>query len=68
MFLEEDDLIRLTGYVRPSAQRRWLLHNGFPHAINGMGKPLLLTSVVQDRLGETVKPNKNKLNWDAIDG
>ena len=68
MFLSDEEVTRLTGRARPSAQRRWLLNNGFPHVVNGLGKPLLLTSVVQAKLGGTVKPTKSKLNWDAVDG
>ena len=68
LFLDDNEVKRLTGYSRPSAQRRWLLDHGWPHEVNGLGRPLLLTSVVQTRLGEAVKPSKNKLNWDAVNG
>lgn len=67
IFLDDTEVERLTGYSRPSAQRRWLLDHGWPHEVNGLGKPLLLRSVVEKRLGGTVKPTKN-LNWDAVNG
>jgi hypothetical protein len=37
MFLGIEDLMVLTGYSRPSAQRRWLAQNGFRFWVRGDG-------------------------------
>ena len=58
MFLSDEDVQRLTGRTRPSAQCRWLLANGYPHEINGLGKPLLLRSVIEQRLGGALEANE----------
>lgn len=42
MFLEPADLIRLTGYRRPSAQVRWLLENGIPHYVDARERPIVI--------------------------
>ena len=67
MFLSEDDLVKLTGWTRPSAQRKFLLDRGYPHDVNALGQPVVLQSVVQERLGGKDTP-KSKLNWSAIAG
>jgi hypothetical protein len=35
---------RLTGYVRPSAQVRWLHRNGYRFTVNGLGEPTVAVS------------------------
>lgn len=65
MFLSEEDVERLTGRSRPSAQRRWLLEHGYPHEVNALGFPVVLRSVVEERLGvKTAK--KAKPNFAAL--
>lgn len=39
MFLSATDLIELTGYVRPSAQRKWLEHHGLRFWTRADGRP-----------------------------
>ena len=39
MFLSADDLAELTGFVRPSAQIRWLTENGWYYAVDAYGRP-----------------------------
>jgi hypothetical protein len=38
VFLTDEDLHRLTGFVRPSAQARWLRDHGYRYSVNGLGK------------------------------
>ena len=38
-FLDDDDLRRLTGYVKPSKQIEWLGSHGIPHTVNARGYP-----------------------------
>jgi hypothetical protein len=37
-FLDDDDLIRLTGYKRPADQARWLEDKGIPFLRNSRGR------------------------------
>lgn len=67
MFLDESDLVRLTGKVRPSAQRRWLLQHGYPHEVNALGCPVVLIATVEARLG-LKQSTKKQPNFAAIDG
>lgn len=41
MFLTPDELQRLTGYVRPSAQTRWLRRHGWRLTVDGLGRPVV---------------------------
>lgn len=41
MILTPDDLHDLTGYVRRSAQVRWLRRHGWRFTVNGLGAPVV---------------------------
>lgn len=41
MILPADDIAALTGYVRPSAQSRWLRKQGWKHLVNSAGQPVV---------------------------
>ena len=51
MFLTEDELRELTGRERPSAQTRWLTAQRWPFALDSSGRPKVLRSVVETKLG-----------------
>jgi hypothetical protein len=40
-FLDDGDLLRLTGYKRPADQARWLDDNGYPFVLNRLGRPVV---------------------------
>jgi hypothetical protein len=40
-FLDDGDLVRLTGYKRAADQIRWLQDNGFPVIVNARGRPVV---------------------------
>lgn len=40
-FLDNEDLIVLTGYVKPSKQIEWLEQRGIPHEVNARGRPVV---------------------------
>ncbi len=65
MFLSDSDIERLTGLSRRSAQSRWLLQHGFPHEVSHLGIPIVLKSVVEERLGVT-QPKKSEPNFAAL--
>jgi hypothetical protein len=41
VIVAKEDLVKLTGYVRVSAQIRWLRHNGWKFTVNGLGDPIV---------------------------
>lgn len=51
IFLDDDDLIKLTGKERPSAQIKWLKQHGFIVSINHKGKPVVAAAHVNQKLG-----------------
>lgn len=50
-FLTADQVEKLTGKTRLTAQLRNLTERGLPHDINGRGEVLVLWSVVESRMG-----------------
>lgn len=48
-FLDDGDLLRLTGYKRAADQVRWLEDNGIPFVVNRLGRP-----VVRRNMSETL--------------
>jgi len=64
MFLTRDETIDLTGFVKPSAQIRWLRENRWPFSIDGNGRPVILRTVAVDRLGgKTANTGEPKLRF-----
>ncbi|AKU12508.1 hypothetical protein AzCIB_2615 [Azoarcus sp. CIB] len=51
MFLTKDELRNLTGYQKPSLQKRWLTDRGWPYEENAAGDPKVLRSIVEKRMG-----------------
>ena len=68
-FLTKEQVKRLTGKCRHTAQRRFLKDRGIPHDVNGRGEILVLWSVVEDKMGikrpTEVAPEPN---WGAMYG
>lgn len=51
MFLKHEDVEVLTGATHTALQMEWLKANGFPYSVNRAGKPIVLSSVVERKLG-----------------
>jgi hypothetical protein len=41
MIIARADLRDITGYVRASAQARWLRHHGWRFTVNALGEPIV---------------------------
>ena len=52
MFLTADELEALTGYSQKPKQVRWLADRRYPFDIGADGRPRVLRSYVERRLGE----------------
>ena len=51
-FLDDTDLLRLTGYKRPADQARWLEENGIPFVRNSRGKVVVRRDMDKSTLPE----------------
>jgi len=62
MFLTTDELEDLTGYKRRSSQREWLRARAYPFELDAWGRPKVLRSHVEQRLGGTIdRPREPRL-------
>lgn len=50
MFLSSDELEELTGYKRPSDQRRWFSHRGWAFEVRGDGTNCVLVEEARIRM------------------
>ena len=50
MFLPPDELARLTGLRRPSAQVRWLAARGWRFEMDAYGRPIVLQAEAERRM------------------
>jgi len=67
MFLSTDQLIKLTGYKRPSAQLRYIRANRIAHRLDGFGRPIVLEKDVNTSIAPVSKKAYNAtLNLAAI--
>lgn len=41
MILSKSEIKQITGFVRASAQARWLQRHGWRFAVNGLGEPVV---------------------------
>lgn len=59
--------MKLTGYVRASAQIRWLRHNGWTFTVNALGDPIVAETEFNRQLvgGKKAAPVQEP-NWDAL--
>lgn len=73
LFLSDEHLADLTGYARPSAQVRWLQHNGVTHYVRADGRPRVpLTAIfaplaaASQSNGAAIGPNLDAVRVQAI--
>jgi Domain of unknown function (DUF4224) len=66
VFLSEDDVAKLTGYVRRSAQIRWLTQHGWRFAVNGLGQPIVSAEEVSRRMVGGATRKAEEPNWAAM--
>jgi len=55
MFLTAEQLQELTGRTRVKAQASWLRERSYPFEIDANGKPKVLRTVVESRLGGSIE-------------
>ncbi len=67
MFLTQADLVQLTGRKRKDGQRQWLIRRGYKFELTADGRPVVLRSGVEAKLGFMARPSGTP-NWEALDG
>ena len=66
MFLSPQEVERLTGKRRPSAQIRWLLDKGYKIEVNGLGQPILAVDEYTRKNVGGSGARKKEPNWAAL--
>ncbi|MCP4774124.1 MAG: DUF4224 domain-containing protein [Planctomycetaceae bacterium] len=67
MFLSSEELAMLTGYRRPTFQKKWLAKLGVRYIENSRGHPLLAKSEVERILTSAGEATSNyEVNYDAL--
>jgi hypothetical protein len=67
IFLDSTEMHDLTGYVRHADQRRWLTDRGWTFEQNANGRPIVLRSHAESRMGgDTGKQAEKRPNFTAI--
>jgi len=73
MFLNAEEIIRLTGRKRPTAQCRFLSREGYRFRVNAFGEPIVLEAEVRRRFGIEEAPasrakasKEADLDWRAM--
>jgi hypothetical protein len=61
VFLSSVDLRELTGYVRPSAQARWLTDNGLPFYLDAQGRPKVMREMLLAPAHRPKRPDLSRL-------
>ena len=68
MFLSPDEIRRLTGKERPSAQIRWLQAHGYRYTVNGLKQPVVAVAEATRKLVGGNVARQQEPNWDAMNG
>lgn len=72
MFLDADQLTKLTGRKRPKAQCEFLAREGYHFRVNACGEPVVLVAEVHKRFGVQLEPSRSTatkepdLDWQAM--
>lgn len=68
MILPRSDVKALTGYVRASAQARWLRRHGWRFTVNALGEPIVaLAEFNRHMVGGKAAKNQEP-NFEGING
>ena len=69
MFLTPQELQRLTGYARSSAQIHWLRKNGWRFTVNALKEPIVAVAESERKLasGQGMTPH-HEPNFGALNG
>jgi hypothetical protein len=66
MFLSSEEIQRLTGKKRPSAQIAWLRAKGYKVQVNGLGEPVVAIAEATRKLVGGSAARQQEPKWDAL--
>lgn len=68
LMLTADELVRLTGRKRPSAQQIWLRRNGIRFSVNDCGEVIVARAIAERFLGvaPAAPEREPDLDWPAL--
>jgi hypothetical protein len=66
MMIDKEDLVKLTGYVRASAQQRWLASHGWKFEVNALGDHIVALAEFNRHLVGGKVAGVQEPNWDAL--
>jgi hypothetical protein len=67
VFLTNNELQQLTGYQKPTLQRRWLVDNGYSFDVRRDGKPVVSRCHYESHHGVVVGKRPSAPDLDALD-
>lgn len=68
MFMSHEDLTKLTGYKLGKCQIKWLRENGIYPLVGADGKPKVLISVVEQKMGALPGSSTRRRTEPNVDG
>lgn len=68
MILPQSDIRELTGFVRVSAQIRWLRKHGWRFTVNGLGMPIVAQAEFNRHLVGGRAARNQEPNYEGING
>lgn len=68
MILPQSDIRALTGYVRASAQARWLRKHGWKFTVNALGEPVVALAEFNRHMVGGRASQRQELNLERING
>lgn len=66
--LRASDIVALTGYLRASAQLRWLRRHGWRFSVNALGHPVIATAEWSRKMIGGSATQQQEPNWGALNG
>jgi hypothetical protein len=68
MFLSIEEIERLTGKKRPTAQITWLKAHGYRFTVNGLKKPIVAVAESNRKLVGGAAARQEQPDWGAMHG
>jgi hypothetical protein len=68
VIMAPSDIKALTGYVRASAQARWLRRHGWRFTVNALGQPIVFVAEANRHMVGGRAAGIQEPNWDAMNG
>lgn len=61
IFVDDEDMVKLTGYHTPRKQIQQLRAMGVPFRVNGMGRPMVTLAAIEGGREQVIAPPRAKV-------